>query len=148
MASKSNRPNADLVALSTKAISNLAAKLRRVHISGHYLPKDLNVDDIYSASSRTRAPLVPADLQLPYILADHNAIYRMNRLAFLPTTEKEFKLVRALYFWSMSQNHAFTVTAARIRYNVFLMLLVLSRPDLQQYTKPGALVFIRTFMAA
>jgi hypothetical protein len=148
MASQSTTSDAALQELHAKATSNVAAKLDRVPIPRRFLPDGLTIDDIYSHSAHTRVPIVPRDLQLPFLFANHNALSRLNRFASLPSTEHDFNNIRALFFWGLDRNHAFGSRYKCMRYNMVLMLLVFARPELQQYIKPGALDFLRAFLTA
>ncbi|KAF2030253.1 hypothetical protein EK21DRAFT_112172 [Setomelanomma holmii] len=73
------------------AVANLAAKVRRVGLSDRIFRKFF-INDVYSGASNAYTPLVPTDVQLPYIFVDHNALYRANRLLRpLPTSSAEFQ---------------------------------------------------------
>jgi len=130
----------------TKATANLAAKLSRVRVGGLIRP---SIDDIYGTSSLTRVPTIPPDLPLSFVFTNHNSLYALKLC--IPsgvTTRADFDMLRALWYWRICPSHTFSMLERGPRYNVVLMVLVLARPDLQVLCKPGALEFIRAFVAA
>jgi hypothetical protein len=139
-----------VLAKHTTAVGNLATKQSTIRMfSFGFRREPLNVDDIYSGSSRTRVPKVPADLQLPFVFANHNALYRANRTARPGvTTQLDFDVLRALWYWNIARIHTFSVCDYVSQANIILMLLMLARPDLQTLCKPGALGFINAYIAA
>lgn len=119
-----------------KATANLASKLSRVQVSRCSLPDSLTIDDIYSGSSRTRIDTIPPDLQLPLLFTNHNTLYLTHRFAHKATTQSEYDMVRALWYWGISTHHSFSMANENIRYNIILMLLLLARSDLQVFCRP------------
>jgi len=138
-----------VLAAHTQASTNLRLKLPRVRRVRRFFGDGLSIDDIYSRSLRTRITGIPSELQLPFIFANSNALYRANHFSRPnPATQLEFDIIRAQWYWGIDFNHAFTTELDRIRYNLALMLLVVARPELQQHMKPDSLPFIHAFINA
>ncbi|KAH7093713.1 hypothetical protein FB567DRAFT_178804 [Paraphoma chrysanthemicola] len=151
MSSQQDTTDEALLALHEKASANLAAKLERVRLPRHIV-RDLSIDDIYSGAASLHTPLVPADVQLPYIFSNHNALYANRRILPHPTTPAQLQLIRAQWFWGFDYRHNFCPanigSRIGIRYNIMLMLLMLVHPELQTLCEPGTYDFIQCFIAA
>jgi hypothetical protein len=134
--------------LNAIASTNLSAKLSHVRIPRRCFPEGLSINEIYSSSSRTRTPRISKELQLPFIFAHHNSLFRANRFARKPATQLEYNVVRALWYWSVSRHHSFAHTYKHVRLNIAVIAVVLSRPDAQHLVSPGAIIFMQAFMDA
>ncbi|KAH7082596.1 hypothetical protein BKA63DRAFT_560811 [Paraphoma chrysanthemicola] len=106
MSSQQDTTEEALLALHKKTSANLAAKLERVRLPRHIV-RDLSIDDIYSGASSLHIPLVPADVRLPCIFSNHNALYANRRILPRPTTPAQLQLIRAQWFWGFDRRHQF-----------------------------------------
>lgn len=134
--------------LNETASANLSLKLDRVRIPRRFFPEGLAINDIYSNSSRTRIPQIPKELQLPFIFANHTSLFRANHSARKPTTQLEYDIDRALWYWSLSRQRSLSFSLNQVRFNVALIVVVLSRLDAQHLVKPSAVPFIQTYLDA
>jgi hypothetical protein len=142
-------PPSTLLPLHAKAVTKLTTKTTRVRFPRpHGLPT-LNIDDIYASSSQTRVSSCLPDLDLAFLFAHHNTLYRLYLFAYpKPSTKEDFDVARAIWFWGIGKWHNFMGNRDSVRLNIIMMLLLLARPELQRFFRDGAAAFMEGFVAA
>ncbi|KAF1848816.1 uncharacterized protein K460DRAFT_404083 [Cucurbitaria berberidis CBS 394.84] len=127
-----SRSSDELEVLHSKAQLHFRIKLEKVK-KRNPCP-DITIYEFYFDREKSSVKNVPHDLQLEFYFANYNAF---TESGFQPQRDRNFDIVRAIWYYNLDHRHSFSRHFQGIRYNIILMVFLWAGRILESGTVDG-----------